>query len=284
MARAFSHPNLLSGTRSGNAWAFPSGSGVGGSHNKVTGIEPYNDRPSECVVYSPASAMHTNTDYALSCFSASTANLSSTESFALSMDGGQVGYNAALKNPGPEGAWPDATSKIYSGMPDGASYRLRFDDNGSTDGERCLVRFRDIMPTDGAERHAWAPAGGDCPRYPLDIPAHADSQTFNLAATVCGDSAGWISMGLEYADAAGHANRAMERLDFPAEQARRKATIAVPSGMAATAPYVSRDESQPASRVAGIALWQGEPIADYGLALDVGTSGNIAPDVRAVYR
>lgn len=38
MAQAFSHPNLLSGTRSGNAWAWPSGgSGVGGGYNKATG-------------------------------------------------------------------------------------------------------------------------------------------------------------------------------------------------------------------------------------------------------
>lgn len=324
MAQAFSHPNLLSDTRSGNAWAWPSGvSGAGGGYNKVNGIELYNDNSSECVIYSPILVMHTNTDYTLSCFSASTANMSSTEFFVLNMDGGSVGYNAAFKNPGPEGAWLNATFRIYSGIPDGAYYHLRFDNNGSTDGTRCLISFRDIMLTEGTEPHAWAPAegetlvgvgasmspnvldgimpellngttqsgiwykntaGGDCLRYPLDIPAHTDNQAFNIAATVCGDSAGWISLALEYADAAGHANRAIERLDFSAEQARRKVTIVVPSGMAVTALYVSRDESQPASRVANIALWQGELIADYGLALDVGTSGDIALDVRAGYR
>ena len=322
MAQAFSHPNLVSGTRSGNAWAFPSGSGAGGGYNKATGMEIYNDNPSECVIYSPQSVMHTQTDYVLSCFSSSTANMSSTEFFVLDMDRGQVGHNVAFKNPGPDGAWLDVTFKIYSGMPDGAFYHLRFDNNGSTDGERCLIWFRDIMLVDGTEPRAWAPAegetltgvgasmstnaldgitpellsgttkngiwydttaSGDCMRYQLDIPAHADNQTFNLAATVCGDSAGWISMALEYADAAGHTNRAIERLDFSAEQARRKVTTVVPSGMAVTALYVSRDERQPASRVANIALWQGELILD-GIALDVGTSGDISLDMRAGYR
>lgn len=323
MAQAFSHPNLLSGTRSGNAWAWPSGGGVDGGYNKVTGIELYNDNPAECVCYSPTLVMHTHTDYSLSCFSASTANMSSTEFFALAMDGGQVGANAAFKNPGPEGAWLDATFNIYSVMPDVALYHMRFDNNGSTDGQRCLIWFRDIMLAEGTEPHAWAPAegetlvgvgarmspnvldgimpellgdtkkdgiwyettaGGDCLMYPLDIPAHADNQTFNLAATVCGESAGWIDLALEYANADGHTNRATERLDFSAEQARRKVTIVVPYGMAVKALYVSRDESQPASRVASIALWQGELIADYGLVLDVGTNVDIALDVRAGYR
>ena len=177
------------------------------------------------------------------------------------------------------------------------------------------ARLRDVMLVEGTEPAAWAPAegetlaggvgapmsanaldgitpellngttqsgiwyettaGGDCLRYQLDIPAHADNQAFNLAATVCGDSAGWLSLALEYADAAGHTNRAIERLDFSTEQVRRKVAIVIPSGMAVTALYVSRDESQPASRVASIALWQGKLIADYGLALDVGTSGDL---------
>ena len=322
MAQAFSHPNLLSGTRSGDTFVFPSGSGVSGGYNKATGIEQYNGNPFECSAYTDTLVMHTHTDYVLSCFSASTANMSSTEFFALDMDNGWVGANVAFKNPGPEGAWLDTTFKLYSGMPDGALYHLRFDNNGTTDGERCLVWFRDIMPTEGTEPHAWAPAevetpvgvgarmsanavdgitpellnsttqdgvwyestsGGDCLRYPLDISAHRDNQAFNLAATVCGESAGWISLSIEYADAAGHTNRAIERLDFTAEQARREVSIVVPSGMKVTALYVSRDASQPASRVANIALWQGEPILD-GIALDVGTSGDISLDMRAGYR
>lgn len=319
MAQSFLYPNMLAGTRSGNAWAV----GAGGGYNKVTGIELYNDKPSECVVYSPTLVMHTNTGYTLSCFSASTANMSSTEFFALNMDSGQVGAHVAFENPGPEGAWLDATFRIYSDMPDGALYHMRFDNNGSTDGSRSLVWFRDIMLVDGTEPRAWAPAegetlvgvgarmspnvldgimpellgdttkddiwyeitaGGDCLRYPLDIPAHADNQMFNLAASVCGDSAGWLSLALEYADAAGHTNRAIKRMDFTSEKVRRKVSIVVPSGMAVKALYVSRYESQPASRVANIALWQGELIADYGLVLDVGTNVDIALDVRSGYR
>lgn len=323
MAQSFQYPNLLSGTRSGNAWELPVGGGSLGLYNKVTGIELYNDKPSETFIYSPQLAMHTHTDYALSYFSASTANMSSTEFFVLYKDYNSVGANVAFNSPGPEGAWLDATFKIYGEMPDGAYCKLRFDNNGSTDGERCLIWFRDIMLVDGTEPRAWAPAegetldgsgalvsanaldgitpkllggttkdgiwyettaGGDCLRYQLDIPAHADNQAFNLAATVCGDSAGWLSLALEYADAAGHTNRAIERLDFSTEPARRKVSIVVPSGMAVKALYVSRDESQPASRVASITLWQGKLVVGGNLVLDVSTSGDIALDVRAGYR
>ena len=127
-------------------------------------------------------------------------------------------------------------------------------------------------------------AGGDCLRYPLDISAHRDNQAFNIAATACGESDGWMDIALEYADAGGHTNRAIARPDFTTEQARRKASIVVPSNMKVTALYVSRDESQPASRVASIALWQGELLSSDSLALDVGASGDIALDVRALYR
>lgn len=38
---------------------------------------------------------------------------------------------------------------------------MRFDNNGSTDGESCLIWFRDIMLTEGTEPMAWAPAEGE---------------------------------------------------------------------------------------------------------------------------
>ena len=40
-------------------------------------------------------------------------------------------------------------------------FRLRFDNNGSTDGKNCLIWFRDIMLVEGTEPRAWAPAEGE---------------------------------------------------------------------------------------------------------------------------
>ena len=162
MEQTFKYPNLLLGTRLGKAWVFPSsGIDVGGGYNEVKGIELYNGGPSECSVYSDKIVMHTQTDYALSCFSAATANMSSTDFFVLDLDPAPIGYGAAFKNPGQEGAWLDATFMINSRKQQGAYYHLRFDNNGCTDGKRCIVWFRDIMFTESTEPHAWAPAEGE---------------------------------------------------------------------------------------------------------------------------
>lgn len=59
------------------------------------------------------------------------------------------------------GGWLDATFRLDARALDGVPFRLRFDNNGSTDGENCLIWFRDIMLTEGTEPHAWAPADGE---------------------------------------------------------------------------------------------------------------------------
>lgn len=158
MEQTFEYPNLVAGTRSGQGWL---GGDAGGGYDPDKGIALYNSKTTEVSLYSPTLVMHTGTDYTLHCFAASTANMSSTEFFVLCMDGGQVGAHVAFKNPGPEGAWLDATFRIYDVMPDGGTFKLRFDNNGSTDGQRCSIWFRDVMLVEGTEPHAWAPAEGE---------------------------------------------------------------------------------------------------------------------------
>ena len=165
MEQTFQYPNLLTGTRSGKGWTHE-GSGAGGGYNPDTGITLSNTQSSENFLYSPPVVLHKNTDYTLHCFAASTANMSGTDIWVLDMAGGSSSYEwigASLnnKNPGPGGAWLDWTFRLHPNARDGVTFRLRFDNNGSTDGENCRIWFRDVMLTEGTEPHAWAPAEGE---------------------------------------------------------------------------------------------------------------------------
>lgn len=165
MEQTFEYPNLLAGTRSGDGWT-RRGSGAGGGYNHNTGIELYNSKATEDFLFSPPVVLHKNIDYTLHCFASSTANMSSTELWVLDGNHASDSYNwigahPALKTPGPGGAWLDATFRLRADARDGVPFQLRFDNNGSTDGENCIIWFRDIMLTEGTEPHAWAPASGE---------------------------------------------------------------------------------------------------------------------------
>lgn len=153
----YRYPNLLTGTRSGEGWFINYTSGAG--YNPGTGIELYNAKPTEDYLFSPPVVLHRGIDYTLHCYAANTENLSSTELWVL--DKGKVGANAALNTPGPRGGWLDATFRLYDDARDGVPFNIRFDNNGSTDGENCLIWFRDVMLVEGTEPRAWAPAAGE---------------------------------------------------------------------------------------------------------------------------
>lgn len=160
MAQTFQHTNLLSGTRSGEGWT------RNGSGGYYFGIELYNSKTTEDFLFSPRVTLRKDTDYTLHCYAANTANMSSTEVWVLDGTGASDSYNwigahVPFKAPGPGGAWLDATFRLNADARDGVPFRLRFDNNGSTDGENALIWFRDIMLTEGTEPHAWAPAEGE---------------------------------------------------------------------------------------------------------------------------
>ena len=167
MAQTFQYPNLLTGTRDANGWTsgghaprdFGYREDIGALYIRGTAAE-------EFYMLSPPVVLHKNTYYTLHCFAANTANMSGTELFVLDVDGSSdsyqwIGAHAALKTPGPRGGWLDATFRLHARARDGVPFRLRFDNNGSTDGQNCLIWFRDIMLTEGTEPHAWAPAEGE---------------------------------------------------------------------------------------------------------------------------
>lgn len=164
--QTFEYPNLLSGTRSGAGWT-RSGSGASGGYNPDTGIALHNTQPSENFLNSPPVVLHKGVDYTLHCFAANTANMSSMDIWVIDVGGYSSSYqwigarDLTPKTPGPEGAWITWTFRLDARARDGVPFRIRFDNNGSTDGNNCLIWFRDIMLTEGTEPRAWAPAEGE---------------------------------------------------------------------------------------------------------------------------
>lgn len=164
MEQASGYPNLLMGTRSGDGWARAGAEDSG--YNPDTGITLYNSTSSENFLFSPKVVLHKGIDYTLHLYAANTENMSSTEAWVLDIDGGSdsyqwIGAHVPLKTPGPGGGWLDATFRLDAQARDGVPFCIRLDNNGSTDGKKCLIWFHDIMLTEGTEPHAWAPAEGE---------------------------------------------------------------------------------------------------------------------------
>lgn len=165
--QTFQYPNLLVGTRSGKGWTYqgPAGGAVTYSET-VKALALQGTSKNEFFMFSPPVVLHKDTDYTLHCLAANTANMDGTELYVLDGAGSSDSYNwigahPALKTPGPGGAWLDATFRLYADARDGVPFHIRFDNNGSTNGENCLIWFRDIMLVEGTEPRAWAPASGE---------------------------------------------------------------------------------------------------------------------------
>lgn len=167
MGQTFEYPNLIAGTRSGKGWTYQGPAGGSVTYNEtVKALALQGTSRTEFFMFSPPVVLHKGIDYTLHCFAANTSNMLSTELFVLDLDGSSdsyqwIGANVRWKAPGPRGGWLDATFRLGARARDGVPFRLRFDNNGSTDGSDCLIWFRDIMLTEGTEPHAWAPAEGE---------------------------------------------------------------------------------------------------------------------------
>lgn len=165
MGQTFEYPNLLSGTRTGKGWTRQAGIG-GNGFDYGTGLTLENKKAHECFLFSPGVVLHAGRTYSLSFYAASTANMSGVDIFVLDKGGSSDDYQwiAAEKygiKPPAGGAWTTWTFTLSPQARDGATFRVRFDNNGTTDGEQCLVWFRDIMLCESDEPHAWAPAEGE---------------------------------------------------------------------------------------------------------------------------
>ena len=167
MEQTFQYPNLLTGTRSGEGWYYSGPAGGAVNYNEmVRALALQGKLKAEFFMHSPSVVLHKGIDYTLHCFAASTANMSGTDLWVLDVAGASdsykwIGARLTPKTPGPGGAWLDWTFRLDAQARDGGTFEIRFDNNGSTDGESCLIWFRDIMLTEGTEPHAWAPAEGE---------------------------------------------------------------------------------------------------------------------------
>ena len=167
MGQTFQYPNLLSGTRDGTGWTHGGHTPSSIGYSKSIGaLYVQGTATKEFFLYSPPVVLHKNTDYTLHCLTANTENMYSMDIWVLDIDGSSDSYQwvgAALgdKNPGPWGTWLDWTFRLDDNARDGATFIIRFDNNGSKDGKNCLIWFRDIMLTEGTTPRAWAPAKGE---------------------------------------------------------------------------------------------------------------------------
>lgn len=64
------------------------------------------------------------------------------------------------RRPGGGYSWTFFVPEGY-GYREGKHYRLRIDNNGSTDGRESTLYVADIMLVEGTEPRAWAPANGE---------------------------------------------------------------------------------------------------------------------------
>lgn len=167
MEQTFQYPNLLSGTRSGNGWTYQGPAGGAVTYDKKNNyLALQGASKTEFFLKSPPVVLHKGIDYTLHLFAVSTANMSNTDWWVLDTGGPSgsyqwLGAHLTPRTPGPGGAWLGATFRLDAQARDGVPFQLRFDNNGSTDGQSCLIWFRDIMLTEGTEPRAWAPAEGE---------------------------------------------------------------------------------------------------------------------------
>lgn len=103
-----------------------------------------------------------DTDYTLYFWADRTDNMSSADIFVIDVDGGYVPLWGAPQFQIPAGGGYVSRTFRFSYTPnENTKYQLRFDNNGSTDGQDSILRIRDVMLTEGTEPHAWAPANGE---------------------------------------------------------------------------------------------------------------------------
>lgn len=165
--QTFEYPNLLSGTRSGAGWNLAGGKPVTPDQSayRYGPVLPcYNSAATETYLWSPPVTLHRDTDYVLSFLAAGTGNLKGVDVHVLDVDAsytGWVGAEMILEKPGGGGRWYSLPFRLSAKSHDGASYRIRFDNNGSSNGENTLVWFHDVMLVEGTEPRAWAPADGE---------------------------------------------------------------------------------------------------------------------------
>lgn len=165
--QTFEWPNMLTGTRSGAGWNLISGKPavVDQSAYRYGPVVPcYNSAATETYLYSPPVTLRAGTDYVLGFLAACTDNMSGFDVHVLDMGASYPGWVGAemygLPRPG-GGRWYSLPFRLSSESRDGASYRIRFDNNGSTDGGMSLVWFHDVMLVEGTTPRAWAPAAGE---------------------------------------------------------------------------------------------------------------------------
>lgn len=159
MDQAFMYPNMLPGSRSGDGWTR-----VGSTGGAVDGhLEVKNSKATENFLYSPYVELKHGPVYQLSAFTANTSSCKGSQIYVLYEDSLAEGWIAKEFSDvmrGPGGGWFHGSFSLPESSPEGR-YRIRFDNDGTSDGYPSLIWFGSIMLCEAAEQHAWAPAAGE---------------------------------------------------------------------------------------------------------------------------
>lgn len=160
MSQTFEYPNLLKGSRSGAGWIYDKG--IFFDKLRLNHCL-YNNTKKENFLYSGIFHLVHGVDYTLSVLTANTANCMGSEIHILSTEiigkDGWIAFESKDIAKGP-GGWVIETFSLPAKSPEG-NYQIRFDNDGSKDGEDALIWFNSPMLCIASEPHAWAPAEGE---------------------------------------------------------------------------------------------------------------------------
>lgn len=156
MSQTFEYPNLIKGSRSGVGWKYWNGNIDGNQRHFLD-----NNTNKENFILSPMIFLKHGITYAFSVYTANTENCAGSDIYFLNEKGG-TGWIAAkvegsAKGPG---GWITLVFALPEASPE-VGYFIRFDNNGSTDGQKATVWFDSPMLCVASEPHAWAPAEGE---------------------------------------------------------------------------------------------------------------------------
>ena len=165
--QTFQYPNLLSGTRDHmSLYSYNNFVVRPVALTAAPGGLAYalmNADAKENFLWTSLADLRHGKEYVLSLWMASTDNCASTDVFAIDTEDGHydaIGVENKVKPPF-GGGWYSWTFWVPDNYREGKRYRLRIDNNGSTDGRESTLYVADVMLVEGTEPRAWAPAEGE---------------------------------------------------------------------------------------------------------------------------
>lgn len=161
------------------------------NNNKVAGYEGQE----ECIVYSNLFNVKPNTDYTLSFVGFASGNTSSTQVHYLGRaNHTDTSYSNITTLFDKNVVFPSGTCQYYkmtfNSRNSNEGY-IRFDNNGSTDGNKCYMFFGEVMLVEGTVARKYQPSSAEFPT--LTQYTQVKQQADQLSATVYDSTSGLVT-------------------------------------------------------------------------------------------